>query len=97
MELTWARGYGGPGDERGAAIASDAAGDLDVTGAFEGTVDFRFIGPESATLADSGATVLAVAVDAADEILVGPDRSPTQVGSTPSWRRSTPGSADTAG
>ncbi|WP_437729919.1 hypothetical protein [Sorangium sp. So ce1335] len=38
--LVWAHGYGGPGNERGAAIASDAAGNFYVTGAFEGTVDF---------------------------------------------------------
>ncbi|WP_438001744.1 SBBP repeat-containing protein [Sorangium sp. So ce185] len=39
-DLEWARGAGGPGTDEGRGIASDAAGNLYITGFFSGTVDF---------------------------------------------------------
>lgn len=39
-QLRWARRFGGPGQEFGAAVAVGADGDVTVTGGFDGTVDF---------------------------------------------------------
>jgi len=39
-QLDWASAVGGTGDEEGAGVAVDAAGNTHITGTFEGTVDF---------------------------------------------------------
>jgi hypothetical protein len=52
-ELIWAKGFGGTGGDLGTAVVTDANGNVYVTGAFEGNIDFD-PGPGTATVSSHG-------------------------------------------
>lgn len=62
--FTWAKSFGGSGNDWGLAITTDPTGNMYTTGSFSGTVDFD-PGPGSFTLTSSGGDIFISKLDAA--------------------------------